>query len=619
MQIAALETLNLELRKLKDALGLAKVIGRVPVINFDTVHRVCPVCGTKLIVEKAKGPRKVFTVDYGGLRMREWVRKCPACGDKYRSVHLPEMVKPGCNYAYDCIVEVGRLRYIEKRQITEIQSIFHGRYHLQISETQIRRLNYNFLYYLGRFHYQSAEKINHVLKQQGGYILYIDSTCEGRGVHLLTCLDGQSGYVLYSKKIKSENSKDLQKSFEVVKKMFGDPLCCVHDMGRGINSALDIVFAGAMRIICHFHLLRDIGKDLFKDLYVKLQKSLSKHQIYAAIRYQDKSLEKIAGGREKTEQHFFDITDKQNIDKQNINTTDLLIGLMFGYIQSLKMHENSGGGYGFPFDRPKLEYYHQLQKIYTELQQIDNGPVFDKETKKKCRFYKIKAVFEKILSDNDLKQIVEELEQEVICFDKFREILRIAECGQKNGLNDQGKINSAKELLTAEKELRKYINTLKKQTGKDPKKHKKTVGVIKQIEKYWDKIFARPIKIVVDGKEKEIIPQRTNNTSEQFYRKIKHLLRRLHGRPTVSKDIDYLPEEIALIENLKNQSYVENIVGGLDTLAKKFAQLDIQKVKLDFQTNELQVKVAQKIIRKLKTFYPLRILQDFEKLTAFNN
>ena len=205
------------------------------------------------------------------------------------------------------------------------------------------------------------------------------------------------------------------------------------------------------------------------------------------------------------------------------------------------------------------------------------------------------------------------------CFDKLREILRIAECGQKNGLNDQGKINSAKELLTAEKELRKYINTLKKQTKKDIEKHEKTVGVIKQMEKYWDKIFARPIKVVVDGKEKEIIPQRTNNTSAQFYRKIKHLLRRLHGRPTVSKDIDYLPEEIALIENLKNQNYVENIVGGLDTLAKKFAQLDIQKVKLDFQTNELQIKVSQKIIRRLKTFYPLRIIQDFEKLTAINN
>jgi len=126
------------------------------------------------------------------------------------------------------------------------------------------------------------------------------------------------------------------------------------------------------------------------------------------------------------------------------------------------------------------------------------------------------------------------------------------------------------------------------------------------MEKYWDKIFTCPIKVVADGKEIEIIPQRTNNTSEQFYRKLKHLFRRLHGRPTVGKDIDYLPEEIALIENLKNQNYVENIVGGIDTLAKKFAQLDIQKIEVGFKTNELQIKVSQKIIRKLKIILPIK-------------
>ncbi|MCK5536173.1 MAG: hypothetical protein KAI79_05055 [Bacteroidales bacterium] len=604
------------LQELQAGLNLAKVVGRIPIINFDTPHRICPVCGQDLIVSKVKEARKVFSVAYSELRIREWIRECPECGVKYRSDYLPEIVKPGCNYAYDCIVEAGRLRYMDKRQISEIQLIFQNKYHLQVSQTQIRRLCYNFLYYLGRFHYKSADKITHVLKQQGGYILFIDSTCEGKGVHLLTCLDGQSNYVLYSKKIKSENSEDLQKCFELVKKMYGIPLCCVTDMGRGINNALDIVFNGVMRIICHFHLLRDIGKDLFKDLYVILQKTLSKHKIYAAIRYQTQALEKTAGSREKAGQLFFNTIDN---DRENTEAKELLIGLMYGYLQSLKRFENSGEGYGFPFDRPKLKYYRQLQKINTELQQIDNDTVFDQALKKKCRFYKIKDVLDQILSDNDLKQTVKKLEQEVICFDKFRDILRIAECGNKAGLNDQGKINTAKQLISTEKKLRKYINTLKKQTDKAPEKYKKRVGVIKQMDKYWDKIFARPIKIVVNGKEKEIIPQRTNNTSEQFYRKIKHLLRRLHGKPTVSKDLDYLPEEIVLIENLKNESYLKNIVGGMDALVKKFAQLDIQNIKLDFNTNELQIKVPQKIIKNLKNFKPLNTIKNFKFALTNNN
>jgi hypothetical protein len=44
-----------------------------------------------------------------------------------------------------------------------------------------------------------------------GYILYVDSSCEGRALHLLTCIDGNSGFVLYSQKMASENQADLEK------------------------------------------------------------------------------------------------------------------------------------------------------------------------------------------------------------------------------------------------------------------------------------------------------------------------------------------------------------------------------------------------------------------------
>lgn len=594
-----MEALNSELSLLKESLSLSKVMGNTPVIHLDTMHCICTVCFSELIIEKVKA-RTIFTVAYGELKVREKVKKCPVCKQVYRSTHLPEIVQAGCNYAYDCIVEAGRLRFIDKRQISEIQYIFNSGYRLNISQTQIRRMCYSFLRYLGRFHYHSSQQINHTFKNQGGYILYVDSTCEGRGVHLLTCIDGLSGYVLYSKKIKSENNQDLQTAFTMVKNMFGTPLCCVHDMGNGINKALDIVFQGVMRVICHFHLLRDIGNDLLKDLYRSVQKSLSKHAIYASIRYQTLALEKAAGSRKKAEDLFF-----STFDSCNNNKADVLAGVLYGYLQRLKTYENCGDGYGFPFDRPKLEYYRMIVNIYAELEQIDKLPVLDTKTKKECRFYKIKDVLKNVLNDNDLKLTAMQLERQVVCFDKFREILRIAEPNDKNGLNDQGKISTAKDLTVAENKLKKYVETLKPKAEKD----KKIAGVIKQLNKYWDKIFVSPIKVMVEGQEKTIIPQRTNNLSEQFYRKIKHLLRRLTGKPTVSKDLDYLPEEIALVENLKNQNYVDNILGGLNTLAKKFAQLDIQKIKVDLCENDFQIKTPMKIIHKLKDFQPLEKVQ----------
>ena len=159
-----------------------------------------------------------------------------------------------------------------------------------------------------------------------------------------------------------------------------------------------------------------------------------------------------------------------------------------------------------------------------------------------------------------------------------------------------------------EKELSDYIETLKAKIEKEPKGKEKLQGVIKQLEKYWDKIFASPITVMADGNEKAIFPHRTNNQSEQFYRKLKHLFRRLHGRPSVSKDINYLPEEIALIENLKNQDYTKTVMTSLDNLAFEFAKLDILKIELPFEKDDLNLKVSQKLMRTLKNFVPLKTI-----------
>ncbi|MEI6433976.1 MAG: hypothetical protein WCP32_03960 [Bacteroidota bacterium] len=63
---------------------------------------------------------------------------------------------------------------------------------------------------------------------------------------------------MYSQKIQSENATSLQSSWRKVKKLFGAPLYSVHDMERGIISALDKVFVALIHLICHFHLLGDI-------------------------------------------------------------------------------------------------------------------------------------------------------------------------------------------------------------------------------------------------------------------------------------------------------------------------------------------------------------------------
>ena len=585
------------LDQVRGSYNLAFILGKLPLLQFSSEYSTCPACFGSLIVRRVK-KRKVYTVKYGPVEIKEHQKKCSVCAKWYGSKHLPVLVKKGNNYSYDCMVQIGFLRYIEKKQILEIVMIFGQKYGLIISATQVRRLAYKFLHYLGRFHYSQVGKINNYLQGQGGYILYVDSTCEGHAPHLLTCIDGQSGFILYSQKLMSENQKDLEAAFLKVKQLFNNPLACVHDMGRGINSAIDKVFPLSVRVICHFHLLRDIGKDLFGRLYQEVKSSLSKKKIYANIRYQTKSIEKLIASKETALKLFFGIKQCKKGSKE------LLQAILYGYLLTLKSYQNNGDGYGFPFDRPKLVYYNKLKRIYAEMETIEKLPAFDYEILVNCRFYKIKQTLSRVLSDKELEAKVKELELLIKCFDKIRHIMRLALPGDKKGLNDSGTITNQQELYDVEQELKKYIKELKAQKQTLPR----IPGVIKQLEKYWDKIFAKGIKVTIKGESKTIIPQRTNNTSEQFYRRLKQLFRRLHGNSKVNKDLKYLPEEIALIENLSNQKYINNLLKNETQLSFEFAQLDINEIKLPFEKLELDMGVSQKIKKTLKNFKPLECI-----------
>ncbi|HEU0227721.1 MAG TPA: hypothetical protein VFQ86_08285 [Arachidicoccus soli] len=84
--------------------------------------------------------------------------------------------------------------------------------------------------------------------------------------------------------------------------------------------------------------------------------------------------------------------------------------------------------------------------------------------------------------------------------------------------------------------------------------------------------------------------------------------RRLHGRPNVANDMDYLPEEIALVENLKNNEYLASTINSLEALPAEFAKLDIDKIENPFEKED-DLMVSLKIVHALEKFEPLRIIK----------
>jgi len=64
-------------------------------------------------------------------------------------------------------------------------------------------------------------------------------------------------------------------------------------MGAGILGAVREVFPDIPECICHFHFLRDIGKDLFGKENDRLRACLRKHGIQGVLRRRAREFKKI--------------------------------------------------------------------------------------------------------------------------------------------------------------------------------------------------------------------------------------------------------------------------------------------------------------------------------------
>ena len=90
----------------------------------------------------------------------------------------------------------------------------------------------------------STEKIKNLMSKGGGYILHLDATCEGDSPHLMTGLDEITEIVLGNVKLSSEKAEKIIPFLLNIKKLYGDPIATVHDMGMSLlafNSKVHII------------------------------------------------------------------------------------------------------------------------------------------------------------------------------------------------------------------------------------------------------------------------------------------------------------------------------------------------------------------------------------------
>ena len=217
-------------------------------------------CSKPLKVLKTKR-RSVVTLHIGRFIAAETLAVCTACRRIYRSQELARLVPAGCNFGYDILVHVGQALFLRHRRSQEISDELAAQ-NVRISPSEVEYLARKFIVYLAIAHRQAAPAIQQAMRAKGGYILHLDATCDRKEPLLMSSLDSISQIVLGNVKLPSEKAEMIIPFLEQIKRLFGEPIASVHDMGKGILRAVARVFPGRPDYICHYHFLCDIGKDL---------------------------------------------------------------------------------------------------------------------------------------------------------------------------------------------------------------------------------------------------------------------------------------------------------------------------------------------------------------------
>jgi hypothetical protein len=372
-------------------------------------------------------------------------------------------------------------------------------------------------------------------------------------------------------------------------------------MGKGILAAVAKVFPGVADFICHFHFLRDIGKDLLGAEYDAIRKRLSKHRISAALRYRAKQLK----GQMDANPAMIQALQKAMANGMLAPEAFEFAPVVAAYtlIQWALKGQSEGDGYGFPFDRPHLSSAQRLRHLNAQIERIkdihlrgqwqDNDP-----------YFKIHIALKPLIKDKALWEAVEAIEAKITVFEKLRKAMRIALPAGSHGLNEEGRKGNIRTIETRVKKFRDWV-VQRKDYAQDPDAQK----MIKQIEKYWDKLFADPILVQTPSGPVLIQPQRTNNILEQFFRSLKRANRRRTGNASSSRMLRTMLAETPLVRNLENPAYIKILLNGKATLEAVFAGIEIDTLREQFRKAQ---NSPERIPTELK---PLIAIPDFpEKL-----
>lgn len=569
----------------------AALFAQPPTVPFRPAQANCPDCQAPLQVYKTQR-RTVQSFSLGRFSAHETLLHCTHCPSDtlYAAESLSQLVPSGCTYGYDVLVFVGQALFVRHRQTEDIIQELRTR-QVRLSPSEVGYLGKKFVVYLALAHRQSAPSLQQAMRAQGGYILHLDGTTEGGGPMLMSSLDSLSGIVLGNLKAPSEKTEQIIPFLQEIKRRFGVPAAAVHDMGHGILAAVQKVFPGVPDFVCHFHFLRDLGKDLLEADYDAIRQRLRKHGLTEKLRYYARRFKADIDAQPGLIENFCQHVRQPCLPTQGLELFPLLCA--YSLIQWALEGKTDGQGYGFPFDRPHVQFAKRLRTLGQLLEQIkdvhlrgqwrDNKPLF-----------KLACELKGLGADAGLQRLLTAIDLKIEVFDQLRGAMRIAEVGGGAGLNSGSRPLA---LGPIQKAVQRFHQQITSRSDYASTHHWQ--ALIGQIDKYQDKLFADPITVSTPSGTKRIQPQRTNNVMERLFRDFRRGARHRSGHNSISRLLQSMIADTPLVRNLENPRYLEILLNGQPTLEARFAQIEVGSVRNELQDAQDSLEKMPSKIRQL--------------------
>lgn len=555
--------------------------------------------------------RTIRSLALGRFRAHETLLECDneRCG--HATVHASEalaaMAPPGGSFAYDVLVFVGQAVFLRYRNAEEVIDELLAR-GVRISSSEVAWLARRFVACLALAHRRAAPRLKNQMSLNGGYILHLDGTCDRGGPVLMSCLDSLSGIVLGSVKVPSEKAGQIVPFLKQIKERYGLPLACIHDMGTGILAAVKEVFPDVPDFICHFHFLRDAGKDLLEPDYAAIRQRLRKHGLGEKLHAQARRL------KARMDQHpglcarFYQGLHEGTVSAGDEHLDRFPVSCAYSLICWALEGKKQVDGYGFPFDRSHVEFARRVLAVHKLLEHIQSAPLAGKRRHNR-ELCKLSAMLEPFARDHTLRGLIESIDGKAEVFDRLRKAMRMVPAGGKAGLNsgdEPAAMGPIRKAVTAFRD--KLVARRDCQPGSPWQK------MIDQIDKYGEKLFADPIEVEIGGKPVRIQPQRTNNAMERFFRDFRRGARRKSGHNSIGKLLHTIIADTPLIKNLERPQYVKILLDGHATLEECFAHLRIEEIRHESKRSNSSYEQIPPEIRALveDPAFPTRIASLFK-------